>query len=201
MRTPPGLSVASERPWMIMPPCSVHSAKSPWHQTFGEALEIGGVVFRCRRGRSRSRPASTGTACVQTSSPLPSRDRLAVVVPDIDRHAEARRPGSRRARPARSGSPSTKQRDDVGAARDRGEMHVRLDRRHRRSRSLPATSGEPVEEISAHASRGRACRVGAQPGLAHRVDEFRRGAEAASSSRPAAKSNSTLPSGWNGEPS
>ena len=43
----------------------------------------------CRPDRSRSRPASTGNGLVQTSSPFSCAHRLAVVVPDIDRHAEA----------------------------------------------------------------------------------------------------------------
>lgn len=49
MRTPPGFSVASERPWMTMPSWLVHSAKSPWHQIFIEPFEIGGAVFRAVR--------------------------------------------------------------------------------------------------------------------------------------------------------
>jgi hypothetical protein len=32
----PGFSVASERPWMMMPPWAVYSAKSPWFQTPGK---------------------------------------------------------------------------------------------------------------------------------------------------------------------
>ena len=35
MRTPPGLSVVSERPWMTIPPWTVQVAKSPWAHTPG----------------------------------------------------------------------------------------------------------------------------------------------------------------------
>ena len=47
MRTPPGLSVVSERPWMTPPPHSpaepVSSTKSPWYHTPGRPAGSGGA--------------------------------------------------------------------------------------------------------------------------------------------------------------
>ena len=134
---------------MMMPPCPVHSAKSPWHHTFGE--------------RSRSRPAGIRAVGIVPEADRHRRERLGADEltllrrtgcrrrPDVDRHAQARCPGFRRARRA-AGIAEHEAGDDVGAAGDRGEVHVRLDRVVDVFEAL-GDSGEPVEAIGRRAPR------------------------------------------------
>ena len=129
-----------------------------------------------RRDRSRTRPASTGTAWCRRARPSRSRSACRRR-PDVDRHAEAAAPGSRRARPATVGSPSDEARDDVGAARDRGQ-HARrcliasIDVIEALRRKRRAGRGDHA------ASQDRSCVLrGCTPALSQRVDIFRRGAE------------------------
>ena len=74
----------------------------------GEALEIGGAVLRAVGVVPERRSASRGTAWCRPARPcrrargLPSSSQTSTAMPRPG-------PGSRRARPARSGSPSTKQ--------------------------------------------------------------------------------------------
>ena len=67
-----------------------------------------------------------GKGRVQTSSPFSAADRLAGIVQDLDREAEAAHLDL--AAPDRAGRVAEHEAgDDVGAARDRGQLHVGLD--------------------------------------------------------------------------
>ena len=111
---------------MIMPPCCGQLdvvAVAPDVRESARSRRRG--TWR-RRDRSRSRPASTGTARVQTSSPfsprtgLPSSSKTSTAMPR-PRHCSS---------PRQTGSVGVAQREaghDVGAARDRRQAEVRLD--------------------------------------------------------------------------
>src|ERR687883_616185 len=75
MRTPPGLSVASERPWMTMPPCSVHSAKSPWCHTPGKRSKYAARYLR-PSGSFQNMIGMDGKGRVHTNSPFRPGGRL-----------------------------------------------------------------------------------------------------------------------------
>ena len=173
MRTPPGLSVASERPWMIMPPCARPFGEVAVVPDAGEALEIGGAVFlavgivpELHRHRGERHGAD--------QLALAFGERLAVRRIDVHRHAEAGRLDL--ALPHRRGRIAEHEaRHDVGAARDRGEVHVGFDvavdvfeafRRQRRA----GRGDHPQRRELVRAHRRDA-------GLAAGVDVFRRGAE------------------------
>src|SRR5713101_1277033 len=125
MRTPPGLRVASERPWMIMPPWAVHSAKSPWHQTPGKRSKYAERYLRCS-GSFQNITGVEGNGLVQTSSPFCSRTGLPSS--DINRHAQSR--SLNFAAPDRSGRIAEhKAGHDVSTAGNGGEVHVRFNLR------------------------------------------------------------------------
>ena len=161
---------------MITPPCAVISAQSPWPRRPGSARNRRRGT--CAPSGSFQKPTGIdGNGLVQTSSPLAAAQRLAVLVEHLDRHAEPAAPGSRRATPARSGCRSTKQRDDVGAAGDRGEVQM----------SCFTCCVDVVEALGDQrragrehrAQRSRACASVDRPtpAFAHGVDVLRRGAE------------------------
>ena len=94
----------------------------------GKALEVARRGISRRRDRSRSRSASTGTAPCRRARPcwcVPGGNRLAVVVEDVDRHAEAA--ALQLAAPHRQRRAAEREaRDDVGAAGDRRQAEVVL---------------------------------------------------------------------------
>ena len=112
---------------MMMPPCAVHSAKSPWHQMSGKAREIGVVIFLAVGIVPEHRPASRGTAWCRRARlsrrapACPSSSNTSTAMPSIGALDLAA--PNRRQRIA-----ADKAAADIGAARDRGEMNIGLDR-------------------------------------------------------------------------
>ena len=110
---------------MMTPSCSVSSVQSPCVHTFGKRSKYAARYF-APSGSFQKPSGIEGNGAVQTSSPFSPRAGLPVVVEDLDRHAEPARldlaAPHRQDRRCRS----TKHDDDVGAARDRGEVHVAL---------------------------------------------------------------------------
>ena len=158
---------------MISPPCLVHSAKSPWHQIFAKALEIGGVIFlSVRIVPEHHRHRGEGLRADQFALFL--LDMLAVVGPDIHRHAETGRLDF--AAPDRRGRIAEHEAGhDVGAARNRGEMQVLLDVG---IDVIEAFGGERRAGRGHHPHRRQIVRLRRMHvGLFQRIDIFRRGAE------------------------
>ena len=158
---------------MMMPPCFVHSAKSPCAQIAGKPLEIGRRVF-CAAGIVPELHRHRRKGHLADEFALLLAHRPARLVEHVDRHAEPR--------PLDFAAPDRLRRDaeheagdDVGAARDRGEMQVRLDRvvdevevfrRERRAGRGQHAHAREIVRVARPKSR-----------LPHRVDEFRRRAE------------------------
>ena len=173
-----------------MPPCSRPLGEVAVAPDAGEALEVGGAVFRAvgivpeadrhrreRRACRRARPCSPASG-------------LAVVVEDVDLHAEpaaldlAAPDRQRRIAEHEAG-------DDVGAAGDRGEVHVALDRVVDVVEALRRQRRAGRERSCARVERSCVSR-GRSPAFLHRVDELRRGAEDACIRSASAKSNSDV---------
>ena len=126
-----------------------------------EALEIGSPGSARRPGRSRTSPACRGTAWCRPARPSRRATGRPCVVPDVDREAEAAHLDLAAAHRARRIA-EHEAGDDVGAARDRGELHVRLDRLDRRSRSSPAPAASRSRGSPASGARSCVC-AGASP--------------------------------------
>ena len=124
MRTPPGFSTVSLRPWMIMPPVGVSSAKSPWHQMPCEPIEIGRVVA----GAVGIVPEAGGHGGERRRAhqfPLSPGHRLAVIVEHGHLHAQAA--ALQFAAPHRQHRTAQGETgDDVRAAGDGAELQVGL---------------------------------------------------------------------------
>ena len=110
----------------MKPPCSVRRDPVAVAPDARKPLEVRGVILLRRPGRSRSRPASRGTATCRRARRRPSASGCPL---DRRRRRPCRGPApeSRRARPGVRIA-ADEAAHDVGAAGDRREVHVRLDR-------------------------------------------------------------------------
>ena len=129
----------------------------------GEALEVGGAVFlavgivpEADRHRRERRGAD--------ELALLAAHRLAVVVEDVDRHAEAAALDLAAPHRLRSGSPSTKQETMSVPPEIEARCTSLLDRRRRRSRSSPATAASRSRRSCARVDRSCVSR-GSRPAL------------------------------------
>ena len=185
---------------MMTPPCSRALGVIAVAPDVGEALEIGGAVFLAVRVVPEAERHATGRGGCRPARPSRrSAARSPSSSEDVDRHAEHRAPCIRRATPGPAGSPMTKQRHDVGAARDRGEADVALDGAidvveafGRQRRAGRGHRPHRVELVGRH-------RLRARPWRRRRCTWPR--CRRASCAPASAKSNRALPSGWKGEPS
>jgi hypothetical protein len=163
-----------------------------------EAGEIGGVVFRAV-GSFQNITGMEGKGLVQTSSPFSPRTGLALVVPDVDGQAEPA-PGSRPRQTGLSRIAEHEAADDVGAAGDRGQLHVGLMPLVDEGETLLGDSGEPVEADMRSFSRGHVVLRAAEAGLAQASIYL---AEVPKMVMPSSRRivEEHAPSGWKGEPS
>ena len=142
----------------------------------GKRSKYAAWYFAAVRDRSRSRPASTGTARVQTSSPFSPRTRLALRRRRPRPPCRGRGTGSRRATPAAIGLPSTKQEMMSVPPEIDDSSTSRLDVLRRRSRSSPARAASR-SRASSRTLREVVRLARLEPALGERVDELGRGAE------------------------
>ena len=181
---------------MMTPPCRGQLDVVAVMPDTRVALEIRGVVSCAIRDRSRTRAASTGTAsCTRAPLSAPTH-RPPVARRRLRPSCRARAPGSLRATPAPIGLPRTKQLTMSVPPGDGREVDIALD--------VVVHEVEALRRKRRSGRRDGADRIAAGAVSSVRSPAFATAsmnlADVPNSVMPAssAKSNRTLPSGWNG---